>query len=158
MTYKFFHSVDNPTGLTGSVGGAIDVTNPFSGYLDELFVHVAAPPSGINTGAFQYRQLYVRNDQAKTSTSTRIWLDSVEHSGQIHIGLASGTAQSSASPTGEPAGVPIWYHPIDYSTGLEIGSMATGAASGVWLRQSLSGIVINDPYATFRFHIGGIVE
>ena len=159
MAFKFFHSVNNPTGLNATVGGAVDVAASFSGYVNELFAHIVAPLSGISTGSYQYRQLFIRNDNAKVSTNTRLWLDSVEHTGQISIALSQGPTQSISNATGDPPGaIPLWYHPIDYSTGLEIGTMATGDASGVWIRQILSGVVQEDPYATFRIHVGGVVD
>ncbi len=156
MTLNFYHAANNPTGLTGTVGGAVS-TDVISGYLGELFAHVAAPPTGTNTGVVQHRKVYIQNNYGTTSLGTKVWIDGLEHSGQIHIAPESGANQSITHPTGTPENVTGWVDPVNYLSGMDFGDITSGAASGIWIRQTLSGIQVEDPYATFTLHAGGLV-
>jgi len=159
MSFVFYNSTNNPTGLSGTVGGTADTNTPLSGYLGELFTHVFSPPSGLNiSGAFQYRKVSVKNGHSSTSRETRAWLDAVEHSGQVSIALEASTNQTSTSPTGEPSNVTTWSSAADYNSGLELGNMLAGSISGIWIRQELSGIQSPDPYASFTIVVGGLVS
>lgn len=155
--FLIYHSQYNPSNLTGAVGGDIGSTQ-LSGYLNELFYHVAVPPSGINTTSHQYRKVFIKNTYPNSSTNTRIWLDSVEHEQQISISRSASLSDTSTTPTGQPSTVTGWVTPYNYSEGLNLGAITTNAYTGFWIRQSLSGIYYEDPFATFRLNIGGLVE
>ena len=155
--YNFYLSNSNPTGLTGTVGGTI-TTTPLSGYLGEVFAFVSAAPSGSQTGSFQYRKIFVKNEYASSSTQTKTWLDAVEHTGQIHIAKETTVGDTSTDPTVQPAGVTGWVSPQTYIEGLNIGTLAANSSTGIWVRQTLSGISRPDPYATFRLNVGGLVS
>ena len=157
MAYAFYLPENNPTNLTGLVGGDISLASPLSGYLGELFAHVDAPPSGHTSGFMQWRKVYVRNEYTVESTETRIWLESAEHSGQVHFAVETGLGSTSASPTGSPTGISGWNNPEDYNSAWTLGTIAVNSYSGIWVRQTLSGIIESDPYATFRLRVGGIV-
>ena len=67
--------------------------------------------------------------------------------------------QSTTFPTGEPTGVNTWVSPADYNAGLVLGTLSgNGGTSGLWIRQTLSGINVGDPYASFRVYVGGLIE
>jgi hypothetical protein len=153
--WEFYHTVNNPTGLDGTVGGA-RTGDLVEGSLNELFAYVEAPPSGTTTEAFQYRKVHVRNASATTLTGVKLWLDAIEHTDQIYVGLEGAVDQTISSPTGSaPAGV-SFTQPTSYTGGIDLGSVASTAASGLWLRQGLSGISEPDPYASFRVYVGGL--
>jgi hypothetical protein len=153
--YGFYKSTSNPVGLSGTVGGAI-TTYRLSGYLGELFAPVTAPPEGIS-GAFQYRKLHVKNEFSTTSTYTRVWIDQADHVDQISLAIENVSESSSTSPLTAPTGLSVWYSPTNYVDGLEIGTLTANAATGLWLRQELSGVLEEDPFATFRVCVGGII-
>jgi hypothetical protein len=155
--FKFYLPQFNPDNLTGQVGGVTSAV-PVSGYLGELFVHVSAPPSGTQVGATQYRKVFLKNEFTAQSTITRIWLDAVEHLGQISVALEDSVGDTSTDPVTEPTNVTGWVSPTNYSEGLEIGTLAANNSTGLWIRQTLSGISIADPYATVRLYGGGLVE
>lgn len=155
MTFKIYKSEYNPSNLTGQVGGDIG-SSTLSGYIDELFYNISANPEGVDT-TYQYRKVFIKNEYATQSTNTRIWVDAIEHDDQISLSLASGLTDTSATPTGEPAGVTDWSLPRNYAEGIDIGSLGPNTYSGVWIRQSLSGVTTPDPYATFRIYVGGLV-
>lgn len=155
--FKVYKSQYNPSNLTGIVGGAIG-TEVLSGYLGELFYHVDAPPSGIDTTSNQYRKIFIKNTYTTTSTYTRVWIDSLEHVDQISIANSYSLSDSSSTPTGAPASVSGWALPTNYAEGMPIGTLAPNAYTGIWIKESLSGITNPDPYATFRIYIGGILS
>lgn len=153
--YGFYKPADNPAGLSGTVGGARSAYR-LSGYLGELFAPVTAPPEGVS-GAFQYRKLYVRNEFSTTSTYTRVWIDQADHEDQISLAIENVYQSSSTSPLTAPTGLSVWHSPTNYVNGLEIGTLTANAATGIWLRQELSGVLEEDPFATFRVCVGGII-
>lgn len=143
----------NPSNLTGTVGGSISATQ-FSGYVNELFYHVSTPPSGAESGFFQYRKLYLKNVSSSNFLDCRVWLDSVEHPEQIKIQLASGL-DTSSTPITAPNITGTWESPSNYSEGISLGNLTINNYTGIWIRQYLSGISEEDPYATFRLSCGG---
>lgn len=153
--FKFFMPTYNPTGLDGTVGGAITSTQ-LSGYIGEILATVSSAPSGATTGAYQYRKIFVKNQYSTTSMETKIWLDAVEHSEQIAIGLASGN-DTTSTPLTEP-GIDSWATPTNWSEGLYVGTLTANSSTGIWIRQHLSGISVGDPYATFRVYVGGLIQ
>lgn len=155
MTFKIYKSEYNPSNLTGQVGGDIS-SSTLSGYIDELFYNISTNPEGIDT-TYQYRKVFIKNEYATQSTNTRIWIDALEHDDQISLCVATGLTDTSTSPTGEPLGVTSWSLPRNYAEGIDLGSIGPSTYSGVWIRQSLSGVTSPDPYATFRIYVGGIV-
>jgi len=154
--YKIYKPEYNPIALTGTVGGGIG-SQTLSGYMDELFYHVSSPPSGTNETVYQYRKVFIKNDYTKSSTFTRIWIDSIEHEDQISIAKSVSLSDTSASPTGAPAGVTNWVSPSNFAEGLSLGTIASNSYTGIWIRQALSGITNPDPYATFRLYVGGVI-
>jgi len=153
--FTFYKSTYNPIGLTGIVGGAITSTT-LSGYLNELFAHVTSPPSG-TVPTYQYRKIYITNDFETTSTYTRVWLEDQDHVGQIYLALDSSDSSTTTSPTGAPAGISGWDNPSNYVEGLELGTLAAGSHTGIWLKQELSNIIEEDPFATCSICVGGII-
>lgn len=152
--FEYYLPEHNPDNLTDQVGGEVSSVN-LSGYLGEVFTHVVVPPEGAD-GVVQYRKVFIKNAHSFTSTQTRIWLDAVEHPDQISVALGTNT-DTIADATTEPSSV-TWSTPSNYSDGLTIGDMGPGDASGVWIRQTISGVSESDAYATFRLNIGGIVS
>lgn len=155
--YNFYKSELNPTSNTGEIGGDIS-TEVVSGYLGELFQRVDAPPSSSDLSTVYYRKIFVTNDHDFTSSETRLWLDAEQHRGQIAVATQTGTSYSIPSGQAEPTGISSWANPQNYADGLEVGSLAVGAQTGIWIRQTLTSIEEPDPYASLRLYIGGIVE
>jgi hypothetical protein len=155
--YKLYKSQYNPDNLTGQVGGNIGSAT-LSGYLGELFYTVSAPPSGVGTGVYQYRKVFIKNDYSTLSTFTRIWIDSAEHLEQITIAPSVSLSDTTSSPTISPVGVSGWISPTSFSQGLILGNIFPNGYTGFWIRQELSNIQSPDPYATFRLYAGGIVS
>lgn len=154
--FEIYKSQYNPVDFTGQVGGNIG-SEVLSGYVNELFQHVTSPPSGVNETAYQYRKIFIKNTYITASTHTRVWIDAIEHPEQITMDNSSGLADTTYASTGEPVGVTGWNTTTNYDDALSIGTLNPNAYTGVWLRQSLSGIDIPDPYATFRIYVGGVI-
>lgn len=154
--FKIYKSQFNPSTLSGQVGGNIGSAT-LSGYVGELFATVTAPPSGVASGAFQYRKVFVKNEYSTSTTSTKAWIDSIEHPEQISLALSTSLSDSSSNPAIAPAGVTGWVAADSFSSGLLLGTLAPNAYTGFWIRQVLSGINTPDPYATFRLYVGGVV-
>ncbi len=155
--FEVYKSQYNPTNLTGQVGGGIG-TEMLSGYLGELFYHIATPPSGIDEIVYQYRKVFVKNTYAVQSTYTRVWIDSLEHTDQISVANSYTLNDTASTPTGQPTNVTGWSLPTDYAEGLPLGTLNPNTSTGFWIRQALSGIASPDPYATFRLYVGGVVS
>lgn len=155
MTFEFYHTTANPTGLAGTVGGGM-TGSLVQGNLNELFSYVEAPPSGSSDIAFQYRKVHIKNAGLVSLTGVKLWLDAVEHTDQIHIGLENTSGQTVFAPTGSaPAGV-TFSQPANYTGGVDASTFIPGYSTGVWIRQGLSGIHEPDPYASARLNVGGL--
>lgn len=153
--FKIYKSLYNPSNLTGQVGGNIS-SSELSGYLGELFYHVSAPPSGLDDVFNQYRKVFFKNTYDRTATEVRVWIDAAEHLDQLSIANSTGLSDTliTATGTSELTG---WRSPTTYTDGVILGTLPVNAYTGVWIRQSLSGISSPDPYSTFRIYVGGIV-
>lgn len=154
--FEIYHSEYNPRNLTGTVGGGIG-SSQLSGYLGELFYHIEVPPSGTDTASNQYRKVFIKNTYPNSSAYTRVWIDAVEHQGQISIAKSSGLSDFSSTPTGTPVGVSGWTSPTNYAEGINLGTIYSNTYTGIWIKQTLSGICVEDAYATFRLVVGGVV-
>lgn len=154
--YQIYHAEYNPNNLTGVVGGDIG-TSLLSGYIGELFYEITSPPSGLDTTEYQYRKVFIRNTHTTTSYYTRVWIDAAEHIEQLSLATPTGLVDSSPTPTDQPTGVSGWTTPENYAEGLSLGTLTVNGYTGLWIRQSLSGITSPDPYATFRLYVGGII-
>lgn len=152
--WEFYHTASNPTGLTSTIGGTIS-TSLVQGTLGELFSYVNAPPSGTDLSQNQYRKIHIKNSSAVTLTGVRLWLDAIEHTDQVHMGLEVTGGQDTTNATTAPGSV-SFSQPVTYNTGIFLGTFVAGYHTGVWLRQTLSGIHEPDPYATFRVNVGGV--
>lgn len=152
--FRFYLPENNPSDLTGVVGGDISPIT-YTGYVGELLVDIPSAPSGNLTGEYQYRKLFVKNEYSTSSTNTRLWLDSVEHSGQISVSVAINNDSILNSRT-EPSSV-TWSSPYNWVEGINLGTLASNSYTGIWIRQYLSGITESDPYATFRLGVGGLI-
>lgn len=152
---NFYKPLYNPTGLTGLCGSSI-TTGTFNGVINEIFCHVSAPPSGSTNTFYQYRKVYVKNNFLTPITTVGIYVDAIEHPEQIHLGVETGANQMCSSPTGAPTGVTFSSY-TGYQTSLQIGALAAATYTGIWIRQTLSGITQSDPYATFRLYAAGVV-
>lgn len=154
--FIFYKSSLNPSNTTGEVGGNIS-SSELSGYLGELFPRVDAPPVE-STGEYaQYRKIFIKNTYESSSLNTRIWLDAEQHRGQISLASTSGASYSIANGLTEPSGISPWTNGRNYAEGLEIGTLASNSSTGVWIRQTLSNITEEDPFASVRIYIGGII-
>ena len=157
-SWEWHHTTHNPTGLASAVGG--DITGALlQGNLNELFAYISAPPSGSSAGIEQYRKIHVKNISSFTLTGVRLWLDAVEHSGQIDIGIEELNAtQTISDATGAAPTSVLFGRPIDFNSGTGIGtsSFPPNHSTGVWIRQTLTGVDEPDPYASLRLTVGGI--
>lgn len=155
--FTFYKSEYNPS-TTGSVVGGNITTLPLSGYLGELFPRVDSPPEESTGSAVQYRKIFVKNEYEFSSSNTRLWLDAEQHRGQIAIAIQTGVSNTIANGLATPTGISSWANPTNYSNGIEIGTLGSNTATGVWLRQTLTNITEPDPYASLRLYVGGILE
>lgn len=154
--FKFYKPLQHPTGLTGTVGGGIS-TQLVSGYVGEVFAHASSPPSGTSEVFEQYRQVYIKNEYGHQLSNVRVYVVDAEHPEQISIGLASGLAQTTSSPTGAPDNV-TFVQGYSYQSGISLGTLTNNSYSGVWIKIALSGIHVSDPYASFTLKAGGQAE
>lgn len=154
--YQIYHAQLNPANLVDEVGGAIS-SSLVSGYVGELFQYISAPPSGSETSEYQYRKVFIKNTYAGISSQTRVWIEALEHSGQVHIALATSSVETTEDGTTAPPYVTGWVDPQNYSEGLDLGTISPGSSKGIWLKQTLSGVSEADPYVSFRISVGGIL-
>lgn len=155
--FNIYLSEYNPNNLTGQVGGDIS-SSTLSGYVTELFPHVSSPPSGTSESHVQYRKVFVKNEYDYASDETRIWIEGAEHPDQVSVAIATGVSEVLASGTVAPTGNGAWRTPTNYANGISIGTLPASSYSGIWIRQTLSGIASADPYVSFRLYIGGVLE
>lgn len=155
--FIFYKSQLNPSNVTGEVGGNIS-SYVLSGYLNELFPRVDAPPVESTGEYIQYRKIFIKNEYESSSTNTRIWLDAEQHRGQISIASISGASYSITNGLTEPTGISSWTNGRNYAEGLNLGTLSANSSTGVWIRQVLSNITEEDPFASVRIYIGGIVQ
>jgi hypothetical protein len=156
MSFRFYKSEYNPTGLTGEAGGGI-TTDELSGYLGELFAYQYAYPADTTGSRVQYRKIFVRNDYGRISEDTRLWFDAQHVSGQIAVALdvqVTGVGLVNFAPSGLSG----WSYPQNYTGGFKLGDLDHNEFAGVWLRQTLTNIEVANPYTSLRLYVGGIVE
>ena len=131
MSFRFYKSEFNPTGVTGLVGGSITSTE-LSGYLGELFAYQYANPVEVTGSVVQYRKVFVKNTYGTVSYDTRLWFDAEHVSGQMEVGLQTG-----GPGTGEvnvaPSGISGWAHPENYTGGFKLGTLNNGSSATIWL-------------------------
>ncbi len=158
MSISFYRPLSNATGLTGFVGGQIS-TGRLYGVLNELFAHVPSPPSGTIGVYNQYRKVYIKNEYVTPVINIVAWVEGAEHPEQLYLGLETSTSQEITGALIAPSGISGsgWYTTSGYGHGMPIGSMGPSAATGIWIKQELSGINYPDPYATFTLKVGGQV-
>jgi hypothetical protein len=156
MSFRFYKSEYNPTGLTGKVGGGIS-TDELSGYLGELFAYQYAYPPETTGSAVQYRKIFVRNTFGKVSEDTRLWFDAQHVSGQIAVAL-DVTGATTGTVIFPPSGLSGWSYPQNYTGGFKLGNLDNNETAAIWLRQTLANIETTNPYTSLRIYIGGIVE
>jgi len=156
MSFRFYKSEHNPTGLTGLVGGNIS-SDELSGYLGELFAYQYAYPSDVTGAVLQYRKIYIKNTYGIVSYDTRLWFDAQHVSGQMAVALETGGAGLGVVNSA-PAGLSGWAYPESYTGGFRLGDLNNGATAAVWLRQTLANIETPNPYTSLRIYVGGIVE
>jgi len=148
------------------VGGPISSgLNLFLGIVDEIFL-TSVSKAVAQGNTVQYSKLFCRNDHGSdTLSDVRTWIQSIEHSGQIHIALevSSGIAVYNASQTiSNPTTAPTvtgWSTPFRFSDGLlfaNSGFLQVGQAQGVWLRQTISEGLTADASAPFNIAFGNI--
>jgi hypothetical protein len=65
------------------------------------------------------------------------------------------TDQSIPIPTGTAPTSVTFSDPYNFSGGISIGTLTGTESTGIWIRQTLSGIHRPDPYATFIISFGG---
>lgn len=153
--YTFYKPSNNPAGLSGSVGGSISSTQ-LNGQLGELFAHVEGPPEGVS-GVYQYRKVFVKNEYASISTYTKAWFDQADHIDQISMALELSGSETVSSPLVSPTGIGVWSTPTNYVDGLSLDTLSISQSTGLWIRQYLTGISEEDPFATCRLYVGGII-
>lgn len=130
------------------VGGAIDTgLNPINGIVDEIFFTSSSKPVGQGANV-RYSKLFARNDNiTATISDMRVYIDALEHSGQIEIALeqSAGIAildgsQLIVGPKTAPI-VGSFTAPTNYAGGLTIGAdglMGPLKKQGIWIKQSIS--------------------
>ena len=156
MSFRFYKSEYNPTGLTGEAGGGI-TADELSGYLGELFAYQYAYPAETTGSRVQYRKIFIRNDYGRISEDTRLWFDAQHVSGQIAVALET-TGITTGTVTGAPPGLSGWGYPQSYTGGFRLGNLAHDEFVGIWLRQTLTSIEAANPYTSLRLYVGGIIE
>jgi hypothetical protein len=156
MSFRFYKSEYNPTGLTGLVGGDITV-DELSGYLGELFAYQYAYPSEVTGAVVQYRKIFVKNTYVVVSYDTRLWFDAQHVSGQMAVALQTG-GPGTGAVNSTPSGLSGWSYPENYTGGFRLGDLSDNATAAVWLRQTLVNIETPSPYTSLRIYVGGIVE
>lgn len=182
MSWGFYKPGNNPTGLTGAVGGVVDLTAPVKGGINDIFPTIGTGAS--LTGTTQYRLIYVRNESfvrgsfsgqsplalagllgvdatregegvildAEYKEDPRLWISNPEYTGHLAIGLATGTNQVITNSLTAPAGV-TFTTPTVRSSGLSLQNVNNLREIGIWLRLNVSGYATGEDFSTAILNI-----
>lgn len=145
--FEFYHSVSNPSNLTGAVGGAI-ATQKLSDSVNELFVPVDISLEDVSP-FYQYRKLWIKQTAGAYSSLT-VELGNLEYPGRYAITTGLGD-DTSISPTGLPGSAGA------FSTGVGAAvTLGTGDANDtfpIWLRQTITSGEIPDELISLTFRV-----
>ena len=146
---KFYASEYHNTGLDQTEGGRIDTANPLSGDMGEL-LSFYSPITGVEA---QYRKIHIRNEGYVKLTGIKVWLGSVDHTGQLALGTDYAPNQYIGAAVYAPTGVGFTGY-SSYTSGMSLNDLLPFTSTGFWIREYFSGISGQDLYATARLGIG----
>ena len=149
--FSFYKPASNPTGLSGTVGGAISAVELLP-RKDTLFCPMSAS-SLVDTN--QYRKLFIKQIYNATMTGVSIQLVNVDQTGQIAFALTTGTNDTSSSPTVAPSGVNFTgnaVYPL-YVTG----STVLNSVIPIWLKQTIPANAGDDDFVSFQLRVVGTI-
>jgi len=145
--FEFYHAVNNPSHLTGTVGGAID-TQQLSDSINELFVPVDISLEDVSP-FYQYRKLWIKQIAGAYSSLT-VQLGNLEYPSRYAI--ATGSADDTAtSPTGAPVLAGAFSTGIGASVTLGVGN--ANDTFPIWLRQTITSGETPDELVSLTFRI-----
>jgi len=148
--FAFYKAESNPTGLSGTVGGAISNTI----LLPRLNTLFAKREVSSSLSVTQYRKFFIKQTQNVTLTGVYLEMANAEHSG--HITFATGTATDSiANATIAPSGITF---SGNFTTSVPIqGTTISGTSIPVWLKQVIPAASGDDDYVAFQLRIVGTI-
>jgi hypothetical protein len=116
--FEFYEPVNNPTGLSGVVGGRIS-TKVLGNKIGDLFTQM---PVSSSNEVNQYRKIWIKQLDSAVYTNLSVSLANVEHSDQVSFWIPPRRAHNTTinSPLLPPTGETGFSG--DYSTSLSTGS------------------------------------
>lgn len=133
-----------------SLGGEISTSEITSDVLNNLFDNVT--PAQLADGSIDYRCFYIKNTNATDAIADlAVWIETQTTSADTVIdiqldpaGISDGTSPSAIvlSPNEEDTDPGVDFapspSPVDYDTGLNIGTLNAGECIAVWVRRTVS--------------------
>jgi hypothetical protein len=151
--FKFYLPVNNPTGLSGIVGGSIS-TNELKPYVNLLF---APMPSFEDVSISQYRKVYIRQIESGVFNNLYVELANVEYPTQVSF-VATGeliSGETSISPLSPPnsfSGNGVFSG--NYNTYLYLASESAQHSSfPIWIKQTIPSGAGSDNLASFSLKV-----
>lgn len=147
--FSFYKPQYNPTGMVGTVGGAISSTQLLP-RKDTLF---ASRDTSELIAVSQYRKFYAKQVADVTLTGVKVEIANVDMSSQIYFGVTTGTNDYVTDPTIAPTGVDLtgnYLYPV-YLTG----SYTLNSTIPIWVKQVISANTSDDDFVSFQLRIVG---
>ena len=111
-------------------------------------------------GDTEYRGVYLLNNHGSLSAqNTRVYISSNTSSADTNIQIAlagegvNATMETIANENTAPAGETFNDTPVDYATGLNMGTLAAGQRYGLWIKRVVTAgaAAVNDDAVTIKY-------
>jgi hypothetical protein len=149
--FKFYKPQYNPTGMSGTVGGAIS-TSELLPRKDALF---SPRETSELISVEQYRKVYAKQVYAVTLTGVTVQLSNTDYTGHISFGVSTGTNDTSSSPGTAPAGVSFTGNYLNSIT--VAGTTTSGSVIPIWIKQQIAANSGDDDFVSFQLRILGTI-
>lgn len=149
--FKFYKPLYNPTGMSGTVGGAITSTELLP-RKDTLF---APRDISDSVAVTQYRKLFIKQVYDATLTGLVIELVNVEYPDQISFNITTGTNDTIASPSTAPSDITFSGNST-VAVGVS-GATVLDSTIPVWIKQEIAAGSSDDDFVAFQLRIYGTI-
>jgi len=149
--FKFYKSASNPTGMSGTVGGAIS-TSDLLPRIDTLFAPML---SSASIDVVQYRKLYIQQQANVTMTGVTLQLVYLDYPEHITFNTTTVADDFVTSPSIQPTGVSFTgSYLVDITL---TGTTSSGAIIPVWLKQTIPAGSGDDNFVAFQLRVLGTI-